>query len=768
MKNIAIIVTSLNGGGAERIAGLLSVELAKIYNVYLFLLDTENIIYEYGGTIIDIGQSGPFYEYAIKVYKEKYDIDVAISFLEIMNFANIRTRGKERIIISERCVQSLIEPPLVSQTDKIKRYYNFADEIISCSEGVKYDLIHQYAVNNTITTIYNFINKEKIYTASNAALPEEAADFLGGSGFFLNVGRLHEQKNQKRLIAQFSLFHKTDQKNMKLLILGSGGLLDSLNDYIHELNMDEYIRIMNYTENPFVFMRHACSLIVSSHYEGLPNVVLEAMLLGCPVVATDCLAGPRELLMDEADYGKKLKKIEVCKKGVLVCDEESEDDAVTGYLAKAMAIISTEDGIRAGISKNAIRYMETYKNEELINKWVAAIENESKKHADALSKEKAVLKAAKHIVIYGAGLVGKSCYLRLKDMYRIDCFAVSELKNGDATLFGLPVHKISDLKEEAEDTAIIMGVGDVYQDDILNLLNKEGFRQIVYPDIAPLSFDYYANNKELDIEKELDSWVKLYLGWDADIRNPKTFNEKIQWLKLHDCTPIKTKLADKIAVRDYVKEKIGEEYLIPLLGSWNSFDEIDFENLPSKFVLKCNHGSGMGVLICDKSSVDYGEMKKQFDIWMQTEYAYMSGFEMHYAGIRRQILAEAMLETDDGSDLMDYKVFVFNGMVKLIQVDIDRHHIHRRNLYTPDWEYLPYTILYPTAPEIMVEKPECLDELIELSERLGQGFIHVRADFYVVNNQIYFGEMTFSHGSGTEPFIPESFGYEMGSWMELN
>lgn len=113
-------------------------------------------------------------------------------------------------------------------------------------------------------------------------------------------------------------------------------------------------------------------------------------------------------------------------------------------------------------------------------------------------------------------------------------------------------------------------------------------------------------------------------------------------------------------------------------------------------------------------------------------------------------------------------MFVFNGKVKLIQVDIDRHHIHRRNLYTPDWEYLPYTILYPTAPEIMVEKPECLDELIELSERLGQGFIHVRADFYVVNNQIYFGEMTFSHGSGTEPFIPESFGYEMGSWMELN
>ena len=162
MKNIAIISMSLNSGGAERIAGLLSKELSRYYNVYLFLLSIENIMYEYGGTIVDIGQSGPFYEYPIKKYKEKYQIEVAISFLEIMNFANIRTRGKERVIISERCVQSLIEPPLISQTEKIKRYYNFADEIVSCSEGVKFDLVHNYKVNNTITTIYNFIDKKNI------------------------------------------------------------------------------------------------------------------------------------------------------------------------------------------------------------------------------------------------------------------------------------------------------------------------------------------------------------------------------------------------------------------------------------------------------------------------------------------------------------------------------------------------------------------------------------------------------------------------------
>lgn len=766
MKNIAIISTSLNSGGAERIAGLLSKELSKYYNVYLFLLSTDNIIYEYGGSIVDIGQSGPFYEYPIKIYKKLYDIEIAISFLEIMNFANIRSRGNERVIISERCVQSLINPPFTSQTDKIKRYYDFADEIVSCSEGVKYDLTYNYGVRNSITTIYNFIDKERIYSLSKEDLPVDIMDFLAGSEYFLNVGRLHEQKNQKKLIRQFQIFHETDDKKVKLLILGSGELLEELTSYIHGLNMEKYIKIVSYTNNPFVFMRKAKALVLSSRYEGLPNAVLEAMLLECPIIAADCMSGPRELIKDEMDYEKKLEKIEICKRGILVCNDDTENNGETQYMADAMQMINTSEKIRGDIINHEIEYMSEYSNEDLVKQWIDVIEKEGRKHKDALENERNVLETAKHIVIYGAGFVGKSYYLRLKDKYKIDCFAVSRLEDNCTRLYGVPVVEISDLKERADDTVVIMGVGDTYQDEVLNLLNKEGFKHIVYPDIHPISSDYYEHNKNLDIEKELLDWVKLYLGDKADIHHPQTYNEKIQWLKLHDNKPIKSELADKIAVRNYVAERIGEQYLIPLLGVWDSFDEVAFDKLPSKFALKCNHGSGMGILVNDKRTLDYTGAKREFDLWMRAKYEYMSGFEMHYANIKPQILAEFMLEPEDGSDLKDYKVFVFNGKVKLIQVDIDRHHIHKRNLYTPDWEYLPYTILYPTAPEVTIERPLCLEELISLAETLAKDFIHVRVDFYVVKNKIYFGEMTFTHGSGVEPFIPEEFGYEMGSWMK--
>ena len=160
MKNLAIIVHSLNGGGAERIAGLLSKALSRDYNVYLFLSSIEDIVYEYEGTIVNVGNSGPFYEYAIKMNKEKYNIDVSISFLEPMNFANIRTKGRDRVIVSERCVQSLLEPYHHSEAFKIKRYYNKADAVVACAEGVKYDLSENYNVKeDKIFTIYNFINK---------------------------------------------------------------------------------------------------------------------------------------------------------------------------------------------------------------------------------------------------------------------------------------------------------------------------------------------------------------------------------------------------------------------------------------------------------------------------------------------------------------------------------------------------------------------------------------------------------------------------------
>lgn len=763
--NIAIITTSLNGGGAERIAGLLSKELEKTNTVYLFVLNTDNIVYEYGGTIINIGLSGPFYDYPIKLYKEKYKIDVAISFLEIMNFANIRTRGKERIIISERSVQSRVNPPLTAQTQKIKRYYPWADEIVACSYGVEYDLRENYGITTNITSIYNFIDKENILCSANTSLPEDVKRFLNNSPFFLNVGRLHEQKNQKRLINQFSIFHEKN-RNIKMIILGSGELEMELNTLIESKGLADNVRIIPYLKNPFVYMINAEALIVSSHYEGLPNVIVEAMTLGCPIISTDCLAGPRELLDDINDYELCISNNIIGARGILVPDFESEDTVKSHFMADAMELLCENHLLKERLTYNQKVYMSKYSNEALLEQWIQVIERASRNDKNVVLDEFNMLKQERKTYIYGAGYVGLSCYFRLKDNYEIAGFVVTHKNNSRNNCFGIPICEICEMNFNNNDVQFIMGVGDESQDEVLRTLNQFGYDNIIYPSIFPFEYDYYLNNR-FDLKKELVNWYRIKTGLDIDIDNPITFNEKIQWLKLYDNLPIKKILADKIQVRKYVEEKIGSQYLIPILGVWENYDKINFEMLPKQFVLKCNTGSGYNIIVYDKNTIDHKLCKQKFDEWQNVKYEYKSGLEMHYAGIEPKILAESLLTTESGEDLRDYKVFVFNGVAKLIQVDIDRHHAHKRNLYTPNWEYIPCSILYPTDSSVEVEKPKCLVEMLSIAQKLAKEFIHARVDFYITGNRLFFGEITFTHGSGTEKFTPPEFAVEMGNWMKI-
>lgn len=491
MKNIAVIATSLNSGGAERIAGLLSKELSKYYNVYLFLLNTKNIVYEYGGIIVDVGLHGEFYEYPIKYYKNFYHIDLAISFLEIINFVNIRTRENEKIIISERCVQSLMEPEHISETYKIKKYYNFADEIVSCSEGVKYDLIHNYGINNRITTIYNFIDKQAILLKAYEKIDSEVESFLRGTEYFINVGRLHPQKNQKRLILQFSYFHNKHQ-NIKLLIVGSGKLEYELESYIADLGLVECVKIIPYTTNPFKYMVRAKALILASHYEGLPNVILEAMILGCPVLATDCLAGPRELLLGESDYNVSLKKLEVGNRGILVCDDPSEDDGTSQYMAQAIELLYSETFLPERLGKNGQAFMEQYSNQKIIDKWISIIEKCVRKepYINFLEAERSVLDIANHIIIYGAGFVGRNIFLKLHVEYRVDAFVVTYREKEEKELFGVPIQEISEVEYSPDETAVIIGVGNNYQDEVLYTLKEYGFERVVFPYIELSELNY--------------------------------------------------------------------------------------------------------------------------------------------------------------------------------------------------------------------------------------------------------------------------------------
>lgn len=241
-----------------------------------------------------------------------------------------------------------------------------------------------------------------------------------------------------------------------------------------------------------------------------------------------------------------------------------------------------------------------------------------------------------------------------------------------------------------------------------------------------------------------------------DMLNPSTFNEKIQKLKITNRKEEYILYADKLAARKFVSEKIGDKYLIPLLGVWKSSKEIEFDKLPDKFVIKCNHGSGYNIICTDKAILDFQTMQKQLTKWMRTNY-YIAGREWVYKRIPRRIFAEKYVIDSVKKDLLDYKFFCFSGEPYIIQVDYDRFTEHKRNFYSLDWEFQDFTVCYPNHPEIQIQKPEKLQEMILVARTLAKGIPFVRIDLYEADKQVYFGEMTFYPGNGHEKISPKAF-----------
>lgn len=287
---------------------------------------------------------------------------------------------------------------------------------------------------------------------------------------------------------------------------------------------------------------------------------------------------------------------------------------------------------------------------------------------------------------------------------------------------------------------------------------------------SEIMYNIHYNLPPEKYEEALKIRFKLTTGENLDLENPKTFAEKIKWLILYDSTPIKTRLADKYLVRNWIKEKIGEQYLIPLLGVWDNFDEIDFDTLPNQFVLKTNHGSGMNLVVKDKSKLDMDAARKKFNQWLQTNYAFYF-LELHYMNIPPKIIAEKYME--EQGFLNDYKLMCFGGEVKFLYVNTERvsdpngNGDHRLTSFTKDWEKMPVILIPDYKPSDRdIPRPKNLDQMIHLAEILSKGFAFVRVDFYEVKDHVYFGEMTFTPDGGYRP-IPEEFGYEMGSWIQL-
>lgn len=267
-----------------------------------------------------------------------------------------------------------------------------------------------------------------------------------------------------------------------------------------------------------------------------------------------------------------------------------------------------------------------------------------------------------------------------------------------------------------------------------------------------------------------DVYLKLryraLLGRKLDLSNPKTFNEKLQWLKLYDRKPEYTMMVDKYRVREYIAKTIGEEYLIPLLGVWEDPDEIDFDVLPDQFVLKCNHDSGSVILCKDKSTFDIEAARVKLKKHMKKNLFWW-GREWPYKEVPRRIIAEKYMVDESGTELKDYKIFCFNGKAKIIEVDFDRFVAHKRNLYSTRWESLNFEIQYPRDISYVIPRPETLNEILLLAEKLSHEIPHLRVDFYLIENKIYFGELTFYHEAGFGKFNPEEWDYKLGGWIEL-
>ena len=268
-------------------------------------------------------------------------------------------------------------------------------------------------------------------------------------------------------------------------------------------------------------------------------------------------------------------------------------------------------------------------------------------------------------------------------------------------------------------------------------------------------------------EKYIKIKYKLEMNQKFNLKEPRTFNEKLQWLKLYDRKPEYTKMVDKYEAKKYVADIIGEEYIIPTLGVWDKFEDIEFDKLPKQFVLKPTHTSG-NVFICkDKEKINYKQLRKMINKWLKRDY-YLVHREWPYKNIKPKIIAEQYMVDDSGMKLKDYKFFCFNGIAQTILVCSNRNGSFKNtNFYDINWNLQPFTREKHKNSNEQIKKPKNLDEMITVAEKLSKDIPFVRVDLYEINGKVYFGELTFYPSSGFEGFEPEEWDKKLGDMLEL-
>lgn len=265
----------------------------------------------------------------------------------------------------------------------------------------------------------------------------------------------------------------------------------------------------------------------------------------------------------------------------------------------------------------------------------------------------------------------------------------------------------------------------------------------------------------------ISKYYRFLVGENIDWNNPKKFNEKINWIKLYDQRPVYTTMVDKVEAKKYVASIIGEQYIVPTLAVYEKVEDINWDELPNKFVIKCNHDSASYTICKDKFQLDKVATIEKLRKALSTDFFWIAR-EWAYKNVKKRILVEELLEDPNG-DLKDYKFFCFNGEVKAMFIATDRQNANvetKFDFFDANFNHLPMTSHHPNAIP-MPQKPTSFELMKQLAATLSKGIPHVRVDFYEVNGKPYFGEFTFYHDGGTSPLCPVEFEYKFGDWFEL-
>lgn len=284
---------------------------------------------------------------------------------------------------------------------------------------------------------------------------------------------------------------------------------------------------------------------------------------------------------------------------------------------------------------------------------------------------------------------------------------------------------------------------------------------------------YNIQGEKVSDEKITCRKFKNVFGKYPDLTNPKTLNEKIQWLKLHDRKDIYTTLADKYAVREWLAKRFGEQYLIPLLFTTTDWHEVKPENIPDiPCIIKSNHAAGLTSICRDKYITDWKHVQRVCRYLMNVNY-YYNGQEWQYKNIKPRIIIERLLLDKNGKIPNDYKLHFINGNLEFVYCSIDREGKNYRNIYSPDWTPLYFTWVAKKdiradlrGPEI--SPPASFAKMVEIGSRIAKLFTYVRVDFYDVDGKLYYGEITLHHGGGYDVFLPESYDLYYGQKLDLN